>query len=153
MFQENAVNCLKNGELTLFSDIITESTAKDLESNGKVLPNDHWINQNLHSEDDKTLLLMAIDLGKHEYVKILLQSGANPSLMNYDLKVTPLIYASKKKDLESIRLLTQFGADLNSVTLNNGQTALHLACERGFTPAVSYLLTCKGIGGADGIGK
>ena len=97
--------------MTLFSDIITESTGKDLESNGKVLPNDHWINQNLHSEDNKTLLLIAIDLGKHEYVKILLQSGANPSLMNYDLKVTPLIYASKKKDLESIRLLTQFGAD------------------------------------------
>ena len=83
MFQENAVNCLKNDELTLFSDIITESTGKDLESNGKILPNDHWINQNLHSEDDKTLLLMAIDLGKHEYVKILLQSGANPSLINY----------------------------------------------------------------------
>ena len=34
---------------------------------------------------------------------------------------------------------------MNSVAANNGQTALHTACERGFTPGVSYLLTCKGL--------
>ena len=108
MFQDNAVKCMKSNELTLFADIINEGVEKDLECNGKTLPGDHWINQNLKNEDDKTLLLVAIDLGLHEYVKILLRSGADPSLYNYDLKVTPLIHACKKKDLESVRLLMLF---------------------------------------------
>merc|ERR1719414_41361 len=44
-------------------------------------------------------------------------------------------------DLTSMRLLTQFGANVNAVAFNNGQTALHAACDRGFTLGVSYLLS------------
>ena len=116
----------------------------DLESNGKFLPKDHWINQSLPNKDDKTLLLLAIDLGRHEFVKNLLRCGADASLYNSDLKVTPLVFACKKTDFESLRLLVSFGADVNSVT-GIGQSALHAACERGFTAGVSYLLKCQGI--------
>ena len=52
---------MKTGQLTLFTDIINEAVKDDLESKGQVLPEDHWINQPLKSENDKTLLLAAIE--------------------------------------------------------------------------------------------
>ena len=48
--QENAIHCMKTGQLTLFTDIINEAVKDDLESKGQVLPQDHWINQSLKSE-------------------------------------------------------------------------------------------------------
>ena len=52
---------MKTGQLTLFTDIINEAVKDDLESKGQVLPEDHWINHPLKSEQDKTLLLAVIE--------------------------------------------------------------------------------------------
>ena len=41
---------------------------------------DHWINQPLKSEDEKTLLLSAIDLNQYDFLDVLLRSGADPNL-------------------------------------------------------------------------
>ena len=132
---------MKNGELTLFTDIVNDAVKEDIESNDIILPKEHWINQSLKTEDDKTLLLKAIELGLPAFVEVLLRSKADPNLYSHDLMVTPLIFATKSMDLTSMRLLTQFGANVNAVAFNNGQTALHAACDRGFTLGVSYLLS------------
>ena len=140
-FQDNAVHCMKNGELTIFTDIVNDAVKEDIESKDVILPKEHWINQSLKTEDDKTLLLKAIELGLPAFVEVLLRSKADPNLYSNELMVTPLIFATKSMDLTSMRLLTQFGANVNAVAFNNGQTALHAACDRGFTLGVSYLLS------------
>ena len=45
-----------------------------------MLPEDHWINQPLKSEDEKTLLLSAIDQNQYDFLDVLLRSGADPNL-------------------------------------------------------------------------
>lgn len=125
----------------MFADIINEAVKDDLEAKHRVLPKEHWINQNLRGEDDKTLLLIAIDLHAHDFMDVLLRSGADPGLYNYDLLVTPLIFATKKADLESVQLLIKFGADVNTAAFNNGQTALHIAAYQGLTKIVTFLLS------------
>jgi ankyrin repeat protein len=135
---------MKNGDLTVFSDIITEITDLEIGQSG-ILPKGHWINQHLKESDDKTLLLTSIDMNCHEYTSILLRVGADPSLYNIDLKVTPLIFAVKKRNFKAMKLLLQFKAEVNSVSGNSGQTALHVAADLGFTEGVTLLLNQPGI--------
>ena len=67
----------------MFADIVNEAIKDDLEGKDMVLPKDHWINQSLPKEDDKTLVMVAIDSNAHEFIDILLRSGADPNLYNY----------------------------------------------------------------------
>ena len=143
------MNCIKNGQTTLFADILNEAIKDDLEGKDqRPLPKEHWFNQNVSNEDDKTLLMVAIDKNAEQnfnkdeesFIGILLRSGADPNLYNHDFNVTPLIYATKRKDLKAMRLLTQFGADVNATSFNTGQTSLHHANQMGFTVGVKFLL-------------
>ena len=79
---------MKTGQLTLFTDIINEAVKDDLESKGQVLPPEHWINQSLKSEDDKTLLLASIELNQYDFMENLLRSGADPNLYR-QVKIAP----------------------------------------------------------------
>ena len=68
MFQTNALECIKSKNLTLFSDIVSD-TGED--EKAYPLPLDHWINRPLGEEDDKTLLMAAIDDGLHEFIEVI----------------------------------------------------------------------------------
>ncbi len=47
-----------------------------------------------------------------------------------NLKMTPLHYSTLRDNAEAAKLLLHYGADVNAVE-RLGQTALHLASERG----------------------
>ena len=70
MLQANALECIKSKNLTLFSDIVSDTTGED-EKAAFPLPLDHWINRPLEEEDDKTLLMAAIDDGLHEFIEVI----------------------------------------------------------------------------------
>ena len=131
---------MKNGELTIFADIVNDAIKDDLESKGQVLAKDHWINEPLKSEDDKTLLLVAVQEANHDCMEILLRSGADPNLFSHELQLTPLILATRQQDVKAMEILVKFGADVNMAAFKTGETALHEACNRSFTKGVTFLL-------------
>ncbi len=73
--QKNAVQCLKNGDLTTFSDLLTDAVPDLDPENGvaATLPDDHWINQPIAVEDDKSLVMLAIEYNAHDFLTILLR--------------------------------------------------------------------------------
>lgn len=78
--------------------------------------------------------------GTVELVKIFLENGANYNSVPVDFypdpntncyyyeKTTPLMYASRKGNTEIVRLLLEYGADVNARNVYDGWTALEYAC-------------------------
>ena len=155
MFQANALECIKSKNLTLFSDIVSD-TGED--EKAYPLPLDHWINRPLEEEDDKTLLMAAIDDGLHEFIEVinflpeyflllkvmlkytasslqvLLQAGADAKAFNPELGKCPVHFACATGDLRSLQLLfanERNRADPNALVKNSGRTALHICAENG----------------------
>jgi ankyrin repeat protein len=77
-------------------------------------------------ENGRTALLIAIREGHLGIVKILLEAGADPNLIDEDSGITPLISAVRGQYIEIIRLLLQAGAKINDKD-SNGKTALDVA--------------------------
>ena len=155
-FQTNALECIKSKNLTLFSDIVSD-TGED--ENAYPLPLDHWINRPLEEEDDKTLLMAAIDDGLHEFIEVrvgfiniqysfsdlnkktcilflqvLLQAGADARAFNPELGKCPVHFAAATGDLRSLQLLfanEKNRADPNALVKSSGRTALHICAENG----------------------
>ena len=101
----------------------------------------------LPSENCKTLVLLAIEKNQLECLKVLLNSGANPNLYLNDLHVTPLIFATQKKNLEIMKyLITNHTVDVNFQT-EESMSPLHEACavKGGFTEGVKYLLSLESV--------
>lgn len=84
----------------------------------------------------KDLILgMAIAFGCHETCRMLLQHGANPNTI---IEMSYLMMACSNESLEIVKLLVEFGADINYK--NEIGTALLLATEQGHLDMVKYLL-------------
>ena len=83
-------------------------------------------------EDGKNLVLLAVEKNQIECLKILLTSGANANLYLHDLCVTPLIFATQKKNLEIMKCLVDNKADINFQT-EESMSPLHEACAGDFT--------------------
>ena len=73
-FKDNALACLRNKDLTVFTDVVNQGgrgKGDDAEKGGGggdfPLPGDHWINRALEDEDDQTLLEAAIERGLHDF--------------------------------------------------------------------------------------
>ena len=101
----------------------------------------------LPSENCKTLVLLAIEKNQLECLKVLLNSGANPNLYLNDLHVTPLIFATQKKNLEIMKyLISNQAVDVNFQT-EESMSPLHEACavKGGFTEGVKYLLSLESV--------
>lgn len=85
------------------------------------------------------LLCLAIRAHQREVVSLLIERGANVSMMSDDRGNTPLMEAAVRGDTETVERLLRHGADVN-LQSKNGQTALMLAVGEGFTDAVRLLL-------------
>jgi ankyrin repeat protein len=91
-------------------------------------------------EIDKELL-NACWLGNTKKVKTLIAEGANVNVVTYR-NATPLLVAAKGGYIEIVKLLIEFGGDVNAKD-EDGNTALHLISKEDFE--IGKLLIEKGI--------
>ncbi|MFT4859936.1 MAG: ankyrin repeat protein [Algoriphagus sp.] len=91
--------------------------------------------------DGQTPLLVASFCGFTEIVSELINAGANPKIVDYLLKATPLHKAAFSGHPEPLKLLLQQGlVEVNAQGPYNGYTALHDSVWHGHTEALKVLL-------------
>jgi ankyrin repeat protein len=87
-----------------------------------------------------TPILSAARGGHTEIVKMLLERGANPNVVEHgNGNMTPLIWAAALDNLECVQMLLDHGADVNAST-TQGYTALMQAAQNGTPGTVKVLL-------------
>ena len=82
-------------------------------------------NADLQNNSGVTALMIAVDAGRHEVVRALLDIGADPDIQNEEGQ-TALMYAASKRDNESLTALLDAGADA-TLTDTEGKSALNYA--------------------------
>ena len=88
----------------------------------------------------ETALRTAVEWGNHSIIEELIATGADPKA--YGLEAAPLAIAVKRKDTESLQLLLDAGAEVNSRELGCKQsTALKAAVTNGDIEMVEYLFS------------
>ena len=96
------------------------------------------------NEFDRTPLSIAAELGNVPVLRLLLENGANPNVMD-DNGSTPFYWACESADDdEAISLLLDNGAD-PTVANNRGDTSFHAVCCRGHVETIRFLLEQPGI--------
>lgn len=99
------------------------------------------------NEDGHTPLLIAIQIGNEQMVRMLLAHGANQNVYDEfgDFTRTALHHACLKGCLESVQVLLDAGADINLQRDNDdGETALMAAAQLGYMEIVRVLLDAGG---------
>ena len=106
--------------------------------------------KNLDLTDDRfnnhkgdTLLLRAVEYRDADIVRMLIDAGANPNLVNEKTGQTPLYIAAGNEDLFIMNMLIRGGADVNQLAgqgMYGRGTALHIAAVMGKSESVRLLL-------------
>ena len=94
LLQANALNCLKARDLTVFTDIINNPDQEA--GNDFPLPDDHWINQTISEEDDKTLLTIALEDGLVDLPRCFSRSEPMPTCTTKSLAGSPSMWLPNK---------------------------------------------------------
>ena len=93
------------------------------------------------ANDGQTSLLVACFNGFTDIVRELLNAGANPRIVDYLLKATPLHKAAFSGHPDSAKLLIEHGiVEVNAQGPYNGYTALHDSVWHGHVEAMKVLL-------------
>ena len=112
------------------------------------LPEDHWINQPLESENSFTLLQLSVQQPAVEFTQLLVRAGAKADMYNDDLDQAVLHSAvlGKHSEQHIAALLAdpRNKADVNITLQPGGGTSLHLAAERGLQTCLKMLLDQPG---------
>lgn len=154
IFQSGALEALKRNDLTSFSSILAEEcnlddiifqrgSLSDDEKKRFLLALEHWINQPIVEEDEKTLLQVALQHQNVDFTRTLLACGARADLFNDVLDNAPIHNAVESGSLEHVVALleNQFNkADPNITLQPSGRTAVHLAVEKGNLDILERLL-------------
>ena len=94
---------------------------------------------NTRESDSKTLLHKAASLGESEIVKTLLDAGADPALLDKELR-TPLYLAAEKGHVDVCQMFIKNDkVDINAAS-KSGKSPLYAAAERGHVQTVRFLL-------------
>ena len=100
-------------------------------------------NQNFYCN---TPLIYALYPKKYEIIELFLKNGADPNLCSYD-KFTnlpdtfPLSLASDHYNFRIIKLLVEYGADVNIQNIGCGDTPLQHVVIRGLIKPIKYLIS------------
>lgn len=100
-------------------------------------------NQNFYCN---TPLISALYPQKYEIVELFLKNGADPNLCSYDKfsnfpDTFPLSLASDRCDFRIIKLLVEYGADVNIQNIACGDTPLQHVVIRGLIRPIKYLIS------------
>lgn len=90
------------------------------------------------------VLLKAVELRRHDIVKLLLSQNADINQRRPSDFKSGLMIASEMNDTEMVALLLSHGADVNLETLR-GETSLHLAASHGSVETARLLLQSREI--------
>ena len=111
---------------------------------------DAGININKKNADDESALYMACSNGKKDVVTILLKAGADVNigkrLVGHKIRsksmyqFTPLHVAVVANDLDLVKQLMDYGADLNQRGYWNRTTSLVVAMTMSFVPIAKYMI-------------
>ena len=98
---------------------------------------DKGADPNAYDDDSDNVLINAALYASIDCMKLLLEKKANPNLKN-KITQTPLMFCTN--DLQKMKLLLEYGADVNAKTWS-GNTALLIACmESGQYENIKWLL-------------
>jgi ankyrin repeat protein len=89
-----------------------------------------------------TAMIMALDCQQEAAARLLLERGADPSLMD-SRGVTPLMAAAVAGSLAWVRLLLARRVALDCVVPNSGATAFHYACLNGHADVAVALVQAR----------
>ena len=108
------------------------------------LPEDHWINQPLETENCLTLLQLSVSQPRAEFTQLLVRAGARADQYN-DLLDTAVIHTAILGGHGEQHLVALFSDNRNMASANTsmqpgGETALHLAASRGLQTGLKILL-------------
>ncbi|RYP04455.1 hypothetical protein DL764_004466 [Monosporascus ibericus] len=124
---------------TLIEEMETLEPFKVIRFKADPLSQPRWTPRNSLGADNAQLkdsLLAAVESRNHKMVEQLLDRGVSPNLGPH---THILNQAISRHDVESIRLLLLFGADVNAAD-SRGTTPLYLAVEESFLEGVNMLL-------------
>ena len=108
------------------------------------MPEDHWINQPLETENCLTLLQLSVGQPRAEFTQLLVRAGARADQYN-DLLDTAAIHTAILGGQGEQHLVALFADNRNRASVNTsmqpgGETALHLAASRGLQTCLKILL-------------
>src|SRR5436190_6838814 len=87
-----------------------------------------------------TSIIQAARSGHNEVVRLLLEHGANPNVVEHgNQDMTPLHWAATSNNIDCVKTLLEHGADLNATT-TSGYTPLMLAADTGTSQLTQLLL-------------
>ena len=87
----------------------------------------------------ETPLYQAVDMGKLPHVKLLINSGANPNLVQDD-GLSPLHSAVVRQNLLIVKYLLKNGSNPNIKSKMYNQSPVHLAIKNNVDPMILLLL-------------
>jgi len=121
---------------------LEEVVGKDLEIVRYLIGKGAKVNEKL--TDERTVLFLPAYEGDLETLEVLVAAGGDVNAAD-DIGYTPLKNAVMGRKPEAIRWLVAKGAKVNQAPTksNAGETALHVAIDRGFPDVVKLLLELK----------
>jgi hypothetical protein len=94
----------------------------------------------LGNNDLKKELLIAIERGHLDIVKLLIEKGAQVDEARIGDSVTPLLIAAGHGHLEIVKLLIEKGAQVNQARISDGGLPLFFAAQNGHAEVVELLI-------------
>jgi len=100
---------------------------------------EHSADNNIKPPDGVTPLLWALQCADTATIKLVLKFGTDREIEDPQTGMTPMLYATARRDIDIIEALVRAGA-LMSEENSKGLTALIYACKKRDIPMVKYLL-------------
>lgn len=93
---------------------------------------------NIPTAIGETLLHISARNNNNKLINILLEKGANPNIIENELRTIPLQYTISHQNIKGSKLLIKFGSDCNIQDLS-GDTSLHYAIKNGLLEIIEII--------------